>query len=189
MTEFDVHTKDTVQGAAAEMLGSIEKAYGFVPNLYGIFAESPAVLKAYMSLGKIFDESSFSATERQVIILAVSRFNDCRYCMAAHSVVAGMQNIPDSVIEPIRNNQPIADDKLEALRLFATAVTEKRGWVSESDIRVFLAAGYTKAQILEVVLGVSFKTISNYVNHIADTPLDDAFSPKAWKPEAERLAS
>ena len=189
MTKFDVHTKDTVQGDAAEMLGSIEKAYGFVPNLYGIFAESPAVLKAYMSLGKIFDESSFSATERQVIILAVSRFNECRYCMAAHSVVAGMQNIPDNVIESIRTDQPIADKKLEALRLFATAVAEKRGWVTDSDIKAFLAAGYTKAQILEVVLGVSFKTISNYVNHIADTPLDKAFETGAWAPVTRRIAS
>jgi hypothetical protein len=69
MTKFNVYTKDAAQGDAAEMLGSIEKAYGFVPNLYGIFAESPAVLKAYMSLGKIFDESSFlaSASRRSVI--------------------------------------------------------------------------------------------------------------------------
>jgi AhpD family alkylhydroperoxidase len=71
------------------MLGGVEKAYGFIPNLFGVFAESPSALKAYMTIGKIFDETSFSATERQLIILAASRYNQCDYCMAAHTVVAG----------------------------------------------------------------------------------------------------
>ncbi len=189
MNIFDIHTTQTAQAPAAEMLGEIEKAYGFIPNLYGVFAESPATLRAYMSLGKIFDESSFSATERQLIILAVSRLNGCSYCVAAHSVVAGMQKVPDDVIDAIRNDQPIADSKLQALRVFAITVVEKRGWVTESDVIAFLGAGYTKAQILEVVLGVTFKTLSNYTNHMADTPLDDAFESMAWAPAATRLAS
>ncbi len=189
MSRFDVHTKDTAQPDAAEMLDSIEMAYGFIPNLYGVFAESPAALKAYMTIGKIFDESSFSATERQLIILAVSRYNECDYCMAAHTVVAGMQKVPTEVIEAIREDRPISDDRLEALRTFATAVVEKRGWVSDDDISAFLAAGFSRAQILEVILGVSFKTLSNYTNHVADTLLDEAFETGAWSPVAKRLAS
>ena len=90
MNIFDVYTKDTAQADAAEILGNVEKAYGFVPNLFGVFAESPSALKAYMTIGNIFDETSFSATERQLIILAASRYNECDYCMAAHTVVAGV---------------------------------------------------------------------------------------------------
>lgn len=189
MSIFDIHTKETAQAKSAELLATAEKAYGFVPNLLGVFAESPATLKAYLTIGQIFDESSFSPTERQLVILTASRFNECHYCMAAHSTVAEMQSVPADVIDAIRNDQPIADGKLEALRTFTTAVVEKRGWVTGDDTEAFLAAGYAKAQILEVILGISFKTLSNYVNHISDTPLDDAFAPKAWAPVAKRLAS
>lgn len=189
MSNFNVHTKESAAVKAAELLGNTEKAMGFIPNLLGIFAESPATLKAYLTLGQIFDESSFSSTERQVVILAASRFNECHYCIAAHSVIADLQKVPADVVEAMRNDQPISDDKLEALRTFTTAVVEKRGWVSEDDTSAFVAAGYTNAQILEVILGITFKTLSNYTNHITDTPLDDAFARQAWAPATKRLAS
>jgi uncharacterized peroxidase-related enzyme len=189
MKNFDIHTTETAAAPAAEMLGDINRAYGFIPNLYGIFAESPTALRAYMTMGKIFDDSSFSATERQLIILAVSRYNECDYCMAAHTVVAGMQKVPADVIDAVRGDRPIIDDRLEALRLFATAVVEKRGWVSDDDISAFLAAGFSRAQILEVILGVSFKTLSNYTNHVAEPLLDKAFETGAWSPAVKRLAS
>ncbi len=189
MRKFDVHTRDTASAKSAESLLNAEKAFGFIPNLVGILAESPAALNGYLTLGQIFDESSFSPTERQVVILATSRFNECRYCVAAHSVVADLQEVPADVIEAIRSDQPIADSKLQALRTFTTAVVEARGWVTEDETAAFLAAGYSKAQILEVILGISFKTLSNYVDHVADTPLDEAFAPKAWAPVTKRLAS
>ena len=189
MKNFNIHTIETADAPAAEMLGDINRAYGFIPNLYGVFAESPAALRAYMTMSKIFDESSFSATERQLIILATSRYNECDYCVAAHTVVAGMQKVPTDVIDAIREDRPISDDRLEALRTFTTAVVDKRGWVSDDDISAFLAAGFSRAQILEVIVGVSFKTLSNYTNHVADTLLDEAFKPGAWSPVARRLAS
>ncbi len=189
MSNYQVHTKETASPPAAEMLANAEKAYGFIPNLLGVMAESPVMLKAYLALGKIFDESSFSPTERQVVILTVSRLNDCRYCMAAHSVVAGMQNIPADVIDAIRNDQPIADGRLEALRRTVTTTVEQRGWLSEDDLDAFFAAGYTRAQMFELILGISYKTLSNYVNHIADTPLDSAFASGAWAPVETRQVS
>jgi len=182
MSIFDIHTEETAQAESAELLTNAEKSYGFIPNLLGVFAESPATLKGYLSIGKIFDESSFSSTERQLVILTASRLHECRYCVAAHSTVADMQQVPADIIEAIRNDLPINDGKLEALRSFTAAIVEKRGWVTEEDTAVFLAAGHSKAQVLEVILGVSFKTLSNYVNHISNTPLDDAFAPKAWAP-------
>ncbi len=189
MNEFKVHNKETATGGSVELLDVTEKALGFIPNLFGVFAESPAALKAYVTIGKIFDESSFSPTERQVVILAASRFNKCHYCIAAHSVVAEMQRVPADVVEAIRSDQSLADSRLEALRTFTITVVEKRGWATDDDIAAFLAAGFTNAQILEVILGVTYKTLSNYTNHISDTPLDEAFAPRAWTPVGARLAS
>ena len=189
MSQFQVHTKQTAPAASAELLGNAEKAYGFIPNLLGSMAESPATLKAYMALGQIFNETSFTSTERHVLTLAASRFNECRYCMGAHSAAAGMQKVPADVINAIRNDQPIADSRLEALRKYVTAAVEQRGWLSDEDNNAFLAAGYTGEQMLEVVLAIAYKTMSNYVNHIVDAPLDEAFAPAAWAPAENRLAS
>lgn len=189
MNLFTPHTLDTAPDKSTPLLADAEKKYGFVPNLLGVFAESPATLNAYLTIGQIFDESSFSQTERQLVILTASRLNECHYCVAAHSTVAGMQKVPADVVEAIRNDLPISDARLEALRVFTTAIVEKRGWVVDGDIIAFIAAGYTKAQVLEVILGVSFKTLSNYVNHIAKPPIDDAFAARTWTPVESRLAS
>jgi len=189
MSHYEVHTKETAPPQSAEILANAEKAFGFIPNLLGVMAESPALLKAYMALGQIFDETSFSPIERQVIILAASRFNECRYCMAAHSVTAGMQKIPADVINAIRNDQPIPNDRLETLRRTVTTAIEQHGWLSEENQVAFFASGYTRAQLFEVILGISYKTLSNYVNHVAEAPLDDAFASGAWAPVEKRLAS
>jgi len=188
MSNYQVHTKETASPASAELLANSEKAYGFIPNLLGVMAESPALIKVYMAIGKIFEESSFSPTERQIVILTASRFNECRYCMAAHSVVAGMQSIPADIIDAIRNDEPIADNRLEALRTTVSTLVEQRGWLSDQETTAFFAAGYTKAQLLEVIVGISYKTLSNYVNKVAEAPLDDAFAAGAWAPIDKRLA-
>lgn len=186
MTKFDVHTKETARPESVELLSSAEKAYGFIPNLLGVMAESPATLGAYLSIGQLFEKSSFSPTEQQLVILTTSRFNECDYCMAAHSVIAGMQKVPDDIVAAIRDDRPIDDPRLEALRLFTHTVVEKRANLSPADIEAFLAAGYTKENVLEVLFGVSFKTLSNYVNHVAGTPLDNAFATQAWTPPSDR---
>ena len=182
MTQFTIHTKETAPEQSLEILETTEKAYGFIPNLVAVLAESPAGVKGYRTLMDIFDESSFTPTERQVVLLAVSRYSECHYCVAAHSVIADMQKVPQDVTDAIRNDLPIADYKLEALRIFTTKVVDRRGWVSEEDIQTFVQAGYNKQQIIEVILGVSLKTLSNYVNHISQTPVDDGFAKRSWQP-------
>ncbi len=180
MTTYKIHNENTASTPAADLLKKAKEKYGFVPNLLGTMAESPALLKAYMTLAGIFDETSFSATEKQIVLLAVSLTNNCGYCMAAHSAIAGMQGVPEDVIKALRENIPIKDDKLEALRRLAQSMAETRGYPSENTVKNFLDAGYTQAQLLEVVLGVGVKTLSNYTNSIAKTPLDEAFKPAEW---------
>jgi len=186
MSQFEIHTKETASTESANLLTSAEKAYGFIPNLLGVMAESPATLGTYLSIGQRFEGSTFSPTERQIVMMTTNRFNECDYCMAAHSAIASMQKVPTDVIDAIRNDRPIDDVKLEALRVFTHTVIEKRAHLASTDIAAFLDAGYTKAQVLEVILGVSFKTLSNYVNHVAETPLDDAFAAQTWTPVADR---
>lgn len=182
---FKIHNENTASAPAAELLKKAKDKYGFVPNLLGTMAEAPALLKAYMTLAGIFDETSFNATERQIVLLAVSLANSCGYCMAAHTAIAGMQGVPEDVIQALRENTPIKDKKLEALRRLAHNIAETRGYPSESTVRSFLDAGYTQAQFLEVILGVGMKTLSNYTNHIAKTPLDEAFKKAEWNNKAK----
>lgn len=181
---YKVYDPDTAPAGSKETLAGAKKAYGFVPNLLGIMAEAPALLKAYRALSEVFDETSLSPSERQVVLLAASYENDCEYCVAAHSVIAAMQKVPAEAVQAIRAGNPIAERKLEALRRFTAAVVTSRGWPLEADTRAFLDAGYARAQVLEVVLGIGMKTLSNYTSHIADTPLDAAFGGAAWSKAA-----
>ncbi len=180
MTTFPVHSLDTAPDASKPILAAVQKSFGFVPNLYRVMAEAPAAVEAYASLMDIFGRTSFTATEKQTVLLSVSYVNGCEYCVAAHSTVAAMQKVPAKVIESLRNGTPIEDPRLEALARLTREIVETRGWPSEEAKSAFTAAGFTAAQYLEVVLGVSMKTLSNYINHAADTPLDDAFSSQEW---------
>lgn len=177
---YEIHDTESAPEAAKPTLTAAQQAYGFLPNLLGVMAEAPALLKGYATLSKIFEESSFTPAERQVVLLTTSYTNECGYCMAAHSAIAGMQKVPQEVIGALRDGAPIGDGKLEALRKFTASVVTTRGWPSQADLNAFLGAGYGRAQVLEVVLGVGIKTLSNYANHIAETPLDAAFKPLAW---------
>ncbi len=181
---YPIHTVETAPAPAKDILAAAQKNYGFLPNLLGVMAEAPAMVKAYTTLSRIFDETSFSATERQTVLLTVSYENGCEYCVSAHSVIAGMQKVPDEVVNAIRDGKPIADKKLEALRRFTATVVNSRGWPADGDVKAFLDAGYDRAQVLEVLVGVGVKTLSNYTNHIAETPLDQAFGKAAWSKAA-----
>ena len=106
-----------------------------------------------------------------------NRLNGCVYCMAAHTAISQMAGVKADVIEALRNNTPIADAKLEALRTFAAVINESRGWPSDAQVEAFLKAGYTQQNVLEVILGTSLKVMSNYTNHVAETAVDNAFCP------------
>lgn len=177
---YPVHTLETAPAATRDILSGARRAYGFLPNLLGVMAEAPALLKGYRTLMGVFEESSLSPAEQQIVLLTVSYENGCEYCVAAHSVIAAMQKVPGDAVSAIRDGRPILDPRMEALRRFTAAVVTSRGHPSEQDAEAFLGAGYTRAQVLEVVLGVGIKTLSNYTNHIADTPLDAAFGKAAW---------
>jgi len=179
--KFPLHTQDSAPEASKPLLAQVESAFGFVPNLTATLAESPAALAGYLQLSATIQEhSALSPEEQQIVMLAVSEANGCDYCMAAHSLMAGMAQVPEETVVALRSCGDLSDPKEAALAKFARAVTEHRGWVPETEQEAFLAAGFNKRQLLDVVAIVSLKTLSNYTNHLARTPLDPAFEAHRW---------
>lgn len=168
--DFPVHTRDTAPKAAHPVMDGFAATMGFVPNLVGILAGAPPALNAYAHAYAHMGETGFSPAEQQLLYLAVSRANACGYCVAAHTLGAQKAGLDDDIIDAVRDGRPVLDPKLAAIVDFATAVVDKRGFVSPLDVDNFLTAGHTREQIAEVILAVATKTISNYMNHIADTP-------------------
>lgn len=186
MSQFKIHSIQTAPAIAQPLLEGSLKKYGFVPNLHGGLAETLAALKAYIELTALFDQTSLSPTERQVVLLVASAENHCSYCVAAHSTIAKqMVKADPAIVDAIRNLQQLPDKKLDALANFTRNVVKNRGVVCGQAFDKFITAGYSRAQVLEVVLGVAFKTLSNYTNHIIDTPLDTAFQAEAWEEPAQ----
>lgn len=179
MAEFTIHTPDNAPGKSGELLRGASEKMGFLPNLYAMLAESDTALEAYFSLSSLVAKTGFSPAEQQLILLIASVENECTYCVAAHSSGARMAKLDKGVIEAVRTGQPIEDDRLEALRKFTEAVVVKRGH-ARADLDVFLSAGFSKQNALEVVLCVSMKTLSNYANHLMEVPLDDVLKRMEW---------
>jgi AhpD family alkylhydroperoxidase len=175
-----VHSLTSAPKQAQGDLQAVADRYGFVPNLMGVMAGAPSLLKAYLQTGELFSRTSLTPVEQQVVLLTVSESNRCDYCMAAHSVAARMQKVPEEVIRALRDGVPLADARLEALRALTADIVERRGWPAEQSVAAFLTAGYAHEQFLEVILGVGMKTLSNYTNHAAHTPLDKQFAAAAW---------
>ena len=179
--KFTIHTLETAPEASKQDLRAAQKAFGFIPNLIGVLAEAPIALKAYLDLTQLLGKSSLTAVEQQVMMLAGSYSNECGYCMAAHSTVAKMVKMPADVLDGLRTGKQLADARLEALRSFTSEMVNSRGRVSDSRIQQFLDEGYTRQNVLEVVFGSAMKTLSNYTNHISETPVDSAFAAQAWE--------
>jgi uncharacterized peroxidase-related enzyme len=162
---------------ARPILEKVQKDFHFIPNLYGTFANSPALLEAYIALEAAFEKTRLSPTERQFVLLAASLENACQYCTAAHStVLKQFLRVPPEVVAAVRSGSPVSDHKLSVLVNLTREIVSARGYVAQQTIDSFLAAGYRKEQVLEVLIGVALKTISNYTDHLSPNKLDTAFA-------------
>jgi len=181
MSQFNIYSIQNAPIAAQPLLEGAQQKFGFVPNLLGGLAESPTVLQAYLDIGALFDRTSLTSVEQQVVLLAASIENHCIYCVAVHSMLAKHKAKADAaIVDALREQQPLTDKKLDALATFTRVVVEQRGKVTGIALDNFIAAGYSRSQVLEVVLGVTMKTLSNYANHIIHAPLDSQFQAEAW---------
>lgn len=168
----------TATGPQKEILDVAHKQVGFIPNMYRGMANAPAVLGTYLhGYGLFRRESGFSPAEQEVIFLAVSAMNGCRYCTAAHSMIADKKSgVAPDVLKAIRAGETIPDARLGALFDFTQAMVRSQGAPDRNAVDAFLAAGFDEVKVLYVILAISVKTLSNYSNHAFATPVDDMFA-------------
>jgi len=170
MTAFSVPARDEVTPENQALFDNLKKALGFVPNLFATFALSPTALGAYLTLQNA--KSSLRPKEREVINLVVSQVNTCEYCLAAHTAVGKMLGFTETQIVEIRRGRASFDPRLDALARFVREVAEERGHVSAQVTDAFLGAGWTQANLVDVIMIVGDKTISNYLHSVTKIPVD-----------------
>ncbi|NRD19797.1 carboxymuconolactone decarboxylase family protein [Winogradskyella eckloniae] len=183
MTTLKIHDIDSAPEGSQPFLENSLKSFGMIPGLHGVLASSPQILKAYQTLHELFTQSSFNSDELTVVWQTINVEHECHYCVPAHTGIAKMMKVDDAITEALRNETPLEDAKLEALRTMTLSIVRNRGHVTQDDLDAFYAAGYQEKHVLDIILGLSQKTISNYTNHIANTPVDGAFEKFAWSKE------
>lgn len=178
---FPLHDETTAPEAAREALAVTKKNFGMIPNLEKVMASAPPLLSGYSALWDLFDQTTLSPIERQVVYLTANYENECDYCVPWHSLLARKIGMDAKSIEALRAGAPLSDHKLEALRTFARSMIANRGKASQAELNAFFEAGYTEVQAMEVILGLAVKLMSNYTNSIAGTPLDKEVEKLRWK--------
>ncbi len=188
--DFTRYTQEDAPAGSLDLLNAVEAKFGFIPNVLREMAEAPAALEGTVRLLGLMDKSSLSAVEQWVVLLVVAFQNTSDYCVAANSAVARMSSVPAEVIDGIRRGEPLPAPRLEALRRFAAEMVRARGRVCEETTQRFFGAGFTKAQALEVVLGIATETMASYTDRLSETPVDEQFQEYAWtQPETAPAAT
>ncbi|SFU20421.1 carboxymuconolactone decarboxylase family protein [Pseudomonas marincola] len=181
MSTFKLHDQNTAPEASKPLLENSQKAFGMVPGLHAVMAESPELLEGYQVLHNLFLNSSFTAEEQTVVWQSINVEHNCHYCVPAHTGIAKAMKVSDEISNALRDETPLPTPKLEALRDFTLAMVRQRGELQTSQIEDFYAAGFSQQNVLEVILALSQKVMSNYTNHVAQTPIDAAFKSFAWE--------
>lgn len=180
MSKFTFHTVETAPEKSKVILEGAKKQMGSIPGLYAVMAESPETLKAYQELHKLFTATSFDAEELTVVWQTINVEHECKFCVPAHTAIAHSMKVAPALSEALRNSELMPSAKLQALHDFTLAMVRQRGNMTGEQMEAFFAAGYSQQQVIEIILGLSQKVISNYVNHVAETPVDPMFQKFAW---------
>lgn len=180
MTKFTLHTIDTAPAEAKKLLEESEKGFGTIPNLHAVLAEAPGLLEGYKILHTLFQSSTFSAEELTVVWQTINVEHECHYCVPAHTMIANMMAVDPRITEALRNRAPLPDKQLQVLHETTLLLTRNRGHLTTVETQAFYDAGYNQRHLLEIILGLAQKVISNYVNHLAETPTDSRFEEFAW---------
>lgn len=166
--------------ASLKWLAQAKENFGMIPNVEKVMALSPQLLAGYTFMWDQFDTTSLTAIERQVVYLTANYENECSYCVPWHSILAKQLGMSKGDLLALRNGGKITNDKLNKLSNFTRSLLANRGKVSDTQLQIFLDAGYTDTHVLEVILGLAIKLISNYTNSVAGTPLDPEAESERW---------
>lgn len=180
MKTLKIHNLETAPEGSKHLLEQNMKSTGRISGLFGILAESPSTLEAYQKLHQLFMNSSFNEEELTVVWQTLNVEHECHYCVPAHTIIANMMKVDPKLTEALRNSETMPTEKLQALQDTTLSIVRNRGRISDSELEAFYNAGYEPRQVLEIILGLAQKTISNYTNHIANTPLNKSLEKYAW---------
>ncbi|MEP5339113.1 MAG: carboxymuconolactone decarboxylase family protein [Algibacter sp.] len=170
MSTFNIPTREEVSENNQVIFDNLNKALGFVPNLYATYANSDTALENYLTFSNA--KTSLSAKEKEVVNLAVSQVNNCIYCLSAHTAIGKMNGFSDDQILELRAGKASFDNKLDALARLAKNITENRGKTDADVLENYFNAGYTKGNLIDTISLVGDKTISNYVHSTTQVPVD-----------------
>lgn len=174
-------TEDDADEEVAAALRAAKARTGMIPNMYARMANVPGLLETYLfGYDRFRTGSSFSKAEQEVVLLTISRTNGCVYCVAAHSALADLAHVPAEVTDAVRDGEPVAEERFGAITRFTATMVETRGLPSADALDDFFAAGFSEPDVLQIVLAIAVKTISNYSNHLFHTPVDDLFAYRSW---------
>lgn len=176
MSTFNVPTRDEVTESNQAIFDQLEKGIGFVPNLYASYAHSETALADYLALQN--RKSTLSAKEREVINLAVSQVNECIYCLSAHTAIAKMNGFSDDQILELRAGEASFDNKLNALAAFVRNSVINRSKPDAEVVENLHAAGYSKANLIDILLVIGDKMISNFLHGTTQIPVDFPVAPE-----------
>ncbi len=170
MSRFTVPAKSEVSESNQQIFDQLEKGLGFVPNLYAYYAKNETALPDYLALQN--RKSTLTKKEREVVNLVVSQYNGCRYCQSAHTVLGGLNGFTDEQIIELRKGTASFDERLDALAKFTLAVTANKGTVDDSVKEAFFQAGFDESNLIDIVINIGDKIISNYIHNLAQFKID-----------------
>ena len=180
MTPFPIHTIDTAPEESRQTLRHVRETLGMIPNLAAGMAESPTLLRSFFAVRDLYAQGTMSSLDIHVLSLTNAFENGCEWCMAFHSAGALQAGLSKADLARLRAGNAPADSRLRALSDFSRMMVRNRGNVSDQDREAFYAAGFTRAQALEVVLGAGFSVMANFSGHLVHAPLGAAFEAHAW---------
>jgi uncharacterized peroxidase-related enzyme len=166
--------------ASMPLLEAVTQKFGKIPNVIGTLAQAPAGVAAYLGMSEALGEGELSGAERERIALVVAQENSCDYCLAAHTAIGKTVGLSAEEAIAARGGDA-SDPKQKALVTFAQAVVKQRGFVEDAQLEAFRAAGYTDGHVIEVLAAVALNTLTNYVNHVAETQVDFPAAPELAK--------
>lgn len=167
----------TATAEQQQLLASVKAAHGIVPNLISTMAQSPAVASAYLAFSGALAKGVLKPQMREKIAIAVAQANDCGYCLAAHCAIGAKAGLSAEEIVAARKATCGSDQTAAALG-FAVKVVEQRGKIEDADVSGLRSAGWSDAEIAEIVGNVALNLFTNYFNHVAGTEIDFPAPPK-----------
>jgi AhpD family alkylhydroperoxidase len=180
VTSYPIHTLETAPAPARDQLRQVQETLGQIPNLAAGMAEAPTLLRSFFAVREIYAQGTLTPLEVQVLSLANAIENGCEWCVAFHSAMALKTGLSEKALAALRSGQPAGEQRLDALSRLTRRMIADRGRVGAEELREFQAAGFSRAQALEVVLGIGFSVMANFAGHLIQPPLDAALERFAW---------